>query len=93
MAQKMIDNQRKKEIKHTSMKNVASQTGDIYEFSVCLSNHKRARLYYSESYKDYVLSLSYNSSKKFIISKSMWKKLRVFLKNIDFVLNKDATAG
>jgi hypothetical protein len=61
----------------------ATQTGDLIEFCVQLNKNKRARLYYSESYKDYVLAFNINQSKSFILNRSMWKKFKKHFKNID----------
>ena len=66
-----------------------TQTGDIYEFIICLSKTKRARIYFSESYKDYVLSLNYGTCKKFIITRSMWKILQTKLDLINHIFRAD----
>jgi hypothetical protein len=50
MAQAMIDMKKLK-----NRKNVSTQTGFTSEFCIYLSNTKKARLYFSESYKDLVL--------------------------------------
>jgi hypothetical protein len=63
---------------HTS-KNV----GDLIEFSIQLNKSKRARLYYSKSYRDYVLSFNINSTKSFIIDRRMWKILKKYLNFIE----------
>lgn len=70
-------------------KSVSTQTGhrECQEFQLSLSDHKRLRLFYSKSYKDYVLSFNYTNCKKFIISKSMWQILRPYLNKIDRVLS------
>jgi hypothetical protein len=67
---------------------ISTQTGDFYEFAVQLNESKRARLYWSEAYKDYVLAFNINKSKSFIITRSMWKKLRNHLIQINNVLGK-----
>ena len=85
MAQKMLDLVSFKMPKKTY--EVSTQTGDLYEFVLCLTNTKMARLYYSESYNEYVLSFNYGSCKKFIITKQMWKVLRNKIGAIDKVLN------
>jgi hypothetical protein len=61
----------------------ASQTGDLVEFCVQLNKNKRARLYFSDSYKDYVLAFNINKSKTFIITRLMWKRLKKYIKHID----------
>ena len=60
-------------------KSVACQTGEEAQLFVYLSNSKHASLKYSSSYKDVVLALNINSTKSFIITKSMWKILRPHL--------------
>ena len=62
---------------------VATQTGETNEFCVQLNDNKRARLYWSESYKDYVLAFNINKTKSFIIDRHMWKKFRTYLIKID----------
>jgi len=52
---------------------VTTQTGDIYGFVIYLTGNKIARVYYSEAYKDYVLSFNYGTCKKFIVTRAMWK--------------------
>ena len=59
MAQAMIEIRLKK-------KDTSTQTGDNFDFTFLLSKTKTVRLYKSRSYKDYVLSLSLNRSKKLI---------------------------
>jgi hypothetical protein len=71
-----------------SLVSKATQTGDIVEFCIQLNKNKRARLYYSESYKDYVLAFNINQSKSFILTRSMWKKFKKHLKNIDNELGR-----
>ena len=69
-------------------KDIACQTGDFVEFSVFLSNSKSVRLYFSKCYKDYVLCIKINKSKKIIITRQMWKIFRKFINQIDNELNK-----
>jgi len=76
MAQRMLDIRK-------SMKNVSTQTGNSSEFCIYLSNNKRARFYRSEAYKDDVLAFNINNAKSFIITRSMWKLLRLYLPQID----------
>ena len=82
MAQKMLD------LKNYKI-NVSTQTGEINEFCVYLSSCKILKLYYSKSYKDYVLSFNFGKSKKYIITKSMWKILYEFLPKINGTLMDD----
>ena len=71
-----------------SKKNVACQTGEESQLFVYLSKSKHASLKYSTSYKEVVLALNINSTKSFIITKSMWKLLRPHLAKIDYELSK-----
>lgn len=61
----------------------ATQTGDLIEFMVQLNKNKKARLYWSESYRDYVLAFNINKTKSFIIDRRMWKKFRKNLQSIE----------
>ena len=63
MAQAMIDLKNLR-----NRRTISTQTAHDSEFYISLTKSKNARLYYSESYKDYVLSLNFSNSKKFIIS-------------------------
>ncbi|CAF1038151.1 unnamed protein product [Brachionus calyciflorus] len=76
MAQAMIEMRSKK-------KTTSTQTGDNLDFTFLLSKTKTVRMYKSRSYKDYVLSLSLNRSKKLIITKSMWKIFKIYVPLID----------
>ena len=78
MAQAMIEMRFKK--------NTSTQTADNFDFTFLLSKTKTVRLYKSRSYKDYVLSLSLNKSKKLIITKSMWKIFKIYIPLIDKLL-------
>jgi hypothetical protein len=79
MAQIMIDRQKFK-------KSVSTQTGSQIDFTFHLSNYKSVRIYFSKSYKDYVLSLNLGNSKKFIITKYMWTIFKIYYPFIDQVL-------
>lgn len=69
-------------------KNVAIQTGDRNELTINLSKTKTFRMYYSKSYKDYVISFNFTNCRKFIISRSMWKIFRKYINIIDGELNR-----
>ena len=84
MAEEMI--RRFKELKKETK---STQTGDFLEFMVYLDKTKTMRLYYSESYKDYVLCLHFSNNKKYIITKPMWIKFRTYFYQIDNVLNRE----
>lgn len=93
MVQREIDVVRDvlKLLEEGSKKSISTQTGEqeLEEFQLSLSENKRARLYYSESYKDFVLSFNYTNCKKFIVTKPMWKVLRPYLNKIDSILSSD----
>jgi hypothetical protein len=79
MAQAQVDY-----LKIKNKKDVATQTSlNDNEFFVSLSANKYARLYYSESYRDMVLSFNINRSKSFIVTKQMWVKFRQHILAID----------
>lgn len=67
MAQAMIDKLKK-----------SASTQTEFDFTFFLSNYKSVRIYFSKSYKDYVVSFNLGISKKFIVTKSMWKILRIY---------------
>jgi hypothetical protein len=83
MTQAQVDMKRLK-----NLTSVGVQTGPSIDFCVPLCRNKRARFYYSQAYRDYVLAFNINRSKSFIIDRSMWKKLRYHLYNIDHELAK-----
>ena len=85
MAQEMI-NQYKLELKKKS-ETKSTQTGEL-EFMVYLDRTKTMRMYYSESYKDYVLCLHFSNNKRYIITKNMWKIFRKYIELINHVLNR-----
>lgn len=61
----------------------STQTGDLIEFSVQLNQNKKAHLYWSQSYRDYVLAFNINSSKSFILTRCMWKKFKKYFDRFD----------
>ena len=61
--------------------NKSTQTAaDSAEFSIYLSRYKFIRVYKSKAYKEHVISFNFGKSKKYILSRSMWK---ILFKNID----------
>ena len=70
--------------------NSSTQTGDYIEFFEYLSKTKTIHMYWSESYKDYVVCLSFFNCKKYIITRPMWKRFRNFFSQIDNVLNTNS---
>ena len=53
--------------------------------SIIFSQSKKIEVYYSKSYKEFVLSFNLGS-KKFIIDKKKWIYFRLFLNKIDETL-------
>lgn len=71
-------------------RNISTQTKDSFDFTFKLSDTKTVRIYKSKSYKDFVLCLNLGSSKKFIISKAMWKIFCIYFPLINNILvNKE----
>jgi hypothetical protein len=56
--------------------------------TINLSKSKKFRMYYSKSYKDYVISFNFTNCRKFLISRSMWKIFRKYINIIDGELNR-----
>lgn len=83
MAQAMLDAKKK-----NYTRTIASQTGEDTEFCIQLSKSKSVQLYYSKSYKKYVVSFNFGNYKKYIITKQMWLVLRKFIPQIDSILLK-----
>ena len=84
MAQEMIV--RKQKI-ITKTKNISTQTDEnTDEFCIYISKNKTFRLYYSKTYKSSVLSFNFGNSKKYIITKPMWKIFRKYIPHIDKIL-------
>ena len=67
---------------------VAVQTGINDDLSITFSHSKKIHLYYSKSYRDYVLSFNLGQSKKFIITKKKWMLFRKYLNQIDETMTK-----
>ena len=57
------------------------------ELNIHLSPQKVVKLYYSKSYKSYVLCFKLGKSKKFIISSFMWKIFKRYIHLIEKVLD------
>jgi hypothetical protein len=82
MAQKMLD------IKKNSYATKYTQTVEVDdgEFCVYMSHNKLFRVYFSKSYKQYVLSFDFGNFKKYIMTQSMWIIFRKHIQNIDKVI-------
>ena len=70
------------------LKNVAVQKDNNNEMTINLSKSKKFRMYYSKSYKDYVITFNFTNCRKFLISRSMWKIFRKYINIIDGELNR-----
>lgn len=81
MAQKMI------ELKKLSNKSdIAIQCNGDFDTPDCqiqLSKNKYLKLYKSKCFNQYILTLNVNKSKKFVVTKSMWKIIKQNIKQID----------
>ena len=69
-------------VKRYKFTETSTQTDDLY-FS--LTEKKTARMYYSQAYKEKVLSLNFGTSKSFIITKHMWSNFRKEFEKIENV--------
>jgi hypothetical protein len=87
MSQKQIDYFNY--LNNNNQRSISTQTGEEDHLFIHLENKKTARLYFSSAYKETVLSFNFGSSKSFIITKSMWKVFRNYIKTIDTFLNND----
>ncbi len=65
-------------------KEISTQTDDL-NFS--LTQKKTARMYFSQSYKEKVLSLNFGTSKNFIMTKHMRQNFKKEFKNIENVFD------
>ena len=67
----------------------ATQTGsDNVDILYHLPNNKMIRLYYSNIYKEKVVSFNISAAKSFIINKEIWQEMRTILPQIDNFLKK-----
>jgi hypothetical protein len=69
-------------VKRYKFTETSTQTDDLY-FS--LTEKKTARMYYSQAYKEKVLSRNFGTSKSFIITKHMWSNFRKEFEKIENV--------
>ena len=63
----------------------STQTDDLYFY---LTPKKTARMYYSQAYKEKVLSLNFGTSKSFIITKHMWSCFKKEFEKIEDVFGE-----
>jgi hypothetical protein len=106
MAQKMVDlklaeytlhrQQKKLEKLNNFLKSKNSNSlllSNNKAFFLPLSKTKHATIFYSKSYRDFVLAFNINSTKSFIITKEMWKIFHEKINIIDKELNKSSSNG
>jgi hypothetical protein len=67
-------------------KEISSQTHDL---NYSLTQKKTARMYYSQSFKERVLSLNFSTSKNLIITKHMRQKFKIEFNNIEYVFDDE----
>ena len=92
MAQIMIDNFRKSKLKHkTKTRDIQTPTGDPFEYFFNLNDFKNVRVYYSESYKDYVLSINFGKCKKYILTRKMWYIFQLHYSILDNIFKSTDT--
>ena len=68
------------------LKNSSTQTGNANDLIIYLSDNKSIRVYYSNAYKEIVLSFNFGS-KSFIITKLMWVMFKKHFIKIINLLN------
>ena len=68
------------------LKNASTQTRNSNDLIIYLSDNKSIRVYYSNAYKEVVLSFNFDS-KSFIITKLMWIVFKKHFIKIDNLLN------
>ena len=72
------------------LKDSTSQTDDL-NFNLTLK--KTVRMYFSQAYKEKVLSLNFGTSKNFIITKHMWQNFKKEFDNIENVFETKSQNG
>jgi hypothetical protein len=84
MAQAMLD---KNNLSFKKFSTISTQTEENpNEFCIYIANNKTFRVYNSKTYKENVLSFNFGNSKKYIITKQMWKIFREYILQIDNIL-------
>ena len=77
--------ERLKEMDSKTRKSISCQTGDQHEFYYNISKNKNIRMYWCDTYDDYVLSINFGNCKKYIITRSMWYNFRKYIGDIDYI--------
>ncbi len=72
------------------LKDSTSQTDDL-NFNLTLK--KTVRMYFSQAYKEKVLSLNFGTSKNFIITKHMWQNFKKEFDNKENVFETKSQNG
>lgn len=75
-------------VKLNKFKESTTQTDDL---NFNLTFKKTARMYFSQAYKEKVLSLNFGTSKNFIITKHMWHNFKKEFDNIENVFEPKNT--
>jgi hypothetical protein len=77
-------------VKLYKLKDSTTQTDDL-NFNLTLK--KTVRMYFSQAYKEKVLSLNFGTSKNFIITKHMWQNFKKEFDNIENVFETKSKNG
>jgi hypothetical protein len=77
-------------VKLYKLKDSTTQTDDL-NFNLTLK--KTVRMYFSQAYKEKVLSLNFGTSKNFIITKHMWQNFKKEFDNIENVFETKSQNG
>jgi hypothetical protein len=77
-------------VKLYKLKDSTTQTDDL---NLNLTLKKTVRMYFSQAYKEKVLSLNFGTSKNFIITKHMWQNFKKEFDNIEDVFETKSKNG
>jgi predicted GNAT superfamily acetyltransferase len=77
-------------VKLYKLKDSTTQTDDL-NFNLTLK--KTVRMYFSQAYKEKVLSLNFGTSKNYIITKHMWQNFKKEFDNIENVFETKSQNG
>ena len=69
-----------------STKSTQTVDDEDSEFCVYISKNKLFRVYFSKSYKQFVLSFDFGNFKKYIITQSMWIIFRTHIHHINKII-------
>lgn len=82
MAQKMIDLKKLEKVENQSIQ-TQTETIKTPEFHIQLNKNTFLKFYRSRIYKDYILTINSNKTKKIVITKPMWQIIRAQIAQID----------